>query len=101
MTTTVIRVICPDCGTVEAPLAGCVVTVVDRRPRATYPCPRCTVPASLPINAIQVAALIQERVPFVCLPDPEEPSGRGRITPLDLLRFTRALHRTDLLAAAA
>ncbi len=101
MTTTVIRVTCPDCGTVDAPLAVCVVTVVDRRPRATYPCPRCTVPASLPINAIQVAALIEERVPFVCLPDREEPSGRGRITQSELNRFIVALHNTDLLAAAA
>ncbi len=101
MTTTVLRVACPDCGPhIEVPLASCVITVHDGHATAICPCPVCTVPTTASLSAMKTVQLVYAGVPIVNLP-PRKVSDQPTVTAQEVVRFAMQLVLTDDLAGTA
>lgn len=90
---------CPDCGPMPVLLDGVVIVHVGNDERATFTCPRCTVPASMSLHPALVPALKEQGVPYVDLPTRQQHLRiRTEITEAECDSFDRQVAKAAFLS---
>lgn len=89
---------CPDCGPMPVLLDGVVIVHIGNDERASFTCPRCTVPASMTLHPALVPSLKEQGVPYVDLPAPVEPRLPTELTDAECARFDRQIAKTAFLS---